>query len=57
MSNPKEQPQASEQDKASAQDQAPAKGGKVRVLSEAKRDGKTVRVLTDDVKVWKETSK
>lgn len=36
-------------------DSAPRKR-KVRVLAEAERDGKTVRVLTDDVRVWKETA-
>lgn len=29
--------------------------GDVQVLSSAKRDGKTVQVLTDGVRTWKET--
>lgn len=33
---------------------APRKA-KVRVLAEAKRDGRTVKVLTDGIRVWKET--
>lgn len=40
-------------DAPTAADTAPRKR-KTRVLAEAKRDGKTVRVLTDDVNVWKE---
>jgi len=35
-------------------DQAYKPVGKVQVLGEAKRDGKTVRVLMDDKRVWKE---
>ena len=30
--------------------------GKVITLAEAERDGKTVRVLMDDVRVWKEVA-
>ncbi len=30
--------------------------GKVRVLAEAKRDGVTVRVVSDDRRVWKEVA-
>lgn len=34
----------------------PASKRKVRVLAKATRDGVTTQVLTDDVRVWKETS-
>lgn len=41
-------------------DATPAPGarkpGKKRVLATATREGKTVRVLTDDVRVWKESA-
>lgn len=36
-------------------DQAAPKKNKIRELAKATRNGKTVRVLTDDVRVWKET--
>lgn len=38
-----------------AAEEAAKKKGKVTVLSTNKRDGKTVQVLTDGVRTWKET--
>ena len=39
---------------AEGESDAKARKPKPRVLSQAERDGQTIRVLTDDVRVWKE---